>query len=338
MNTGLETDLALLGSIAVGRGAISDIAADTAGGSVLVTTNFGDNSVSLFDANAGMAHSTVAVGGEPIAAVVADDRVYVATTSADRDAVVIVDADAASAIAICPLDFSISGIAVSPDRKRVYVSRTGHDVADVAVLDIPTEKVSTIALATGAGVIAEAVRVSPDGQRLYAAICDGRGDRLIAVDTESKSVRATMRIGSPIRDIAISPDGAHAYVLVANPRRGGVIITVDTASTAIAETLEIGGWPTHMALSPEGTRAYIANRDHVTVVCTLTNEIVDSIIVGEQPSAVAASPDGGRLYVADYSGGITALAVAPSVTVPGMQAVAMGVFGVREVRELQAAV
>jgi DNA-binding beta-propeller fold protein YncE len=339
MYTGLksDTDMALLGGIAVGRGAISDVATDTAGGSVLVTANYGDNSVSLFDADAGMAHTTVDVGGEPVGAVVADNRVYVATTASDFDSVVVVDADTASAIAICPVQSGISGIAVSPDRKRVYVSRTGHDVADVVVMDTTTEEVSKIGLATGPGVIAEALRVSPDGQRLYAAICDGRGDRLIAIDTEAKTVHAALRIGSPIRDIAVSPDGALAYVLAANPRRGGVVITVDTATNTIAETLEIGGWPTHMALSPEGTRAFIANRDHVTVVCTVNNEIIDSIIVGAQPSAVATSPDGARLYVADYDGNLTALSVAPGVTVPGMPAAAMGVLALPKLRELQAA-
>jgi DNA-binding beta-propeller fold protein YncE len=237
----------------------------------------------------------VAVGGEPVGVAVADNRVYVATTSSGCDSVVVVDADARSAIAVCPLAYSISGIAVSPDRKRVYVSRTGDHVADVAVIDVVTEKISTIRLATGPGVIAETVRISPDGQRLYAAICDQRGDSLITAETETKRVRAALRMRSPIRDIAVSPDGKLAYVLVANPRRGGVVKTVDTTSNRIVETLEIGGWPTHLALSPEGT-----------------------VAVGATDS-------------------VTTLSVAPTATVPGVQAMAMHVLAAPTARELQAA-
>jgi DNA-binding beta-propeller fold protein YncE len=55
---------------------------------------------------------------------------------------------------------------------------------------------------------------------------------------------------------------------------------------------------------------YIVDVDRVAVMCTITNEIIDAIAVGTQPSCVAVSPRGGRVYVADYTGAVTAFAVA----------------------------
>ncbi|MDT5134512.1 MAG: hypothetical protein QOE41_3823, partial [Mycobacterium sp.] len=237
-----------------------------------------------------------------------------------------------------PLDLSVTGIAVSRDGRRIFVGRTGRGGADVAVIDGTTGIADTVDLATGTGVVVDPVRVNADGRRLCAAVSDALGSDLLVIDAEAVRVLAAVATGSPIRDIALSPEGSRAYVLVCDQRRGGSLHVIDTKSGRMSTTVEIGGHPTQLSLSPDGTRAYVVDSDAVLVVCTVTRAIVGTITVGAQPSCVATSPDGARLYVADYAGVVTAVAVAPAKTVPLFNAMALQLPTMPEILELEPAV
>jgi DNA-binding beta-propeller fold protein YncE len=108
---------------------------------------------------------------------------------------------------------------------------------------------------------------------------------------------------------------------------------MDTASTRVLAITWIGGHPTQFALGVDDTRMYIVDVDRVAVMCMITGEIVDAIAVGTQPSCVAVSPGFGRLYVADYSGAITAYAVASQSSLPDV----IDVETIATVRELEPA-
>jgi YVTN family beta-propeller protein len=307
----VEPDLIVLGSVAVRQGPIGDIAVNS-DGTTLAVTNFGANSVSLIDTAHLTVSATVAVSGEPFAAAVADDRAYVSTGAASYDSVSVIDTVTESVTATHPLAFTITGVAAAPDGKHVFVSRTARDHVDLAVIDTTSDRVDTIVIATGAGITADALQVSPDGLRVYVATSDAYGGGLVVVDVEACRVVRTVPIGSPIRDLALSPDGAVAYVLGYDHVTGGVVDVLDTTTDDIAARIALGGSPIQVTLSANGTRAFVVDHDEVAVVCTITNVFVDSITVGAQPSSVAASPDGARLYVADYAGVITAFAGASS--------------------------
>jgi YVTN family beta-propeller protein len=335
-HAGVDPEFAELGVIPIARGPISDMGADP-DGATLVVANYGDDSVSFIDAGNRTADATVLVGGEPLAIAVADNRAYVATTSASYDSVAVIDTDTRAVIAACVLDYRITSIAVDPDGKRVYVGRAGRDAADLAVIDVTAEEVSTIELATAAGGVVDAVRVSPDNRRVYAAISDTYGAALAVVDADAARVIETIRIGAPIRDLAVGPDGHTVYVLTSDPARGGAIDTVDLAAKRIVAGVGLGGNPTQMTLSPDGTRAYVVDRDHVAVICTVTHEWLDSITFGAQPSCVVASPDAGLLYVADNGGAVSVLAVEAANSVPCFQVMATELIGAPELRELEPA-
>ena len=70
--------------------------------------------------------------------------------------------------------------------------------------------------------------MSPDGRRLYVAANGASTAELVVVDTQRNRVLSTVEIGSPIRDIALSPDGATAYVGSCGPDFGTVLDVVDT--------------------------------------------------------------------------------------------------------------
>lgn len=302
--------------IAVQRGAVSGIAV-SADGTRLMVTHYGDDSVSLIDTGHGQVAHTVVDIDEPFAVVMSDNgsRAYVSTASTAYDSILAFDINANQVVAAHSVAHSVTDLTVSPDGMRVYASRTAANGADVAILDTDTGEQDSIGIADGAGTTAACVRVSADGRSLYVAANGPCAAELVVVDTHTNRVANTIEIGSPIRDIALSADGATAYVASCGPDFGAVLDVVDTQSRAVANTYKLGeiaGRITQLALSRDGLRTYLVGDSGVTVWSTSAHDVIGSIVTGAQPSCVTESSDGNRLYVADYAGAITALTIAPS--------------------------
>ena len=326
----VDPDVAAVGSIAVRRGPIGDVAA----GDVVVVTNHGHDSISFVNPDGLVLEQTIGVPGEPVAVVISGDRAYVSTTSATTDCVSVVDTNARTVIATYPLAFGVTALAISPDGKRVYAGRTGDSHVDVAVIDTTAERVGTIDIASGAGIGIDAITVDPTGKRLYVATTDVRGSQLVVVNAETTRVDRKVWVGSPIRDVAFA-DGT-AYVLTSDRERGGAVSVIDMATNRITDTIELGiGAPTQMALSADKARAYIVDYDHVAVLCTLTHQVVTKVTVGARPSCVAVTSDGGRLVVADYDGHVGVFTVASTLPMFYSQLVATEPIATSAARELE---
>jgi YVTN family beta-propeller protein len=325
----VDPNVAAVGTVAVRRGPIGDIAA----GDVVVVTNAGHDSVSFLNADGLVREQTIGVPGEPFAVVISGDRAYVSTTSASYDCVSVIDTNSRAVIATYPLAFGVTALAISPDGKRVYAGRTGDNHVDVAVIDTTAERVGTIDIASGAGIGIDAITVDPTGKRLYVATTDVRGSQLVVVDAETTRVDRKVWVGSPIRDVAFA-DGT-AYVLTSDRDRGGAVSVIDMVANRITDTIELGiGAPTQMTLSPDKTRAYIVDYDHVSVLCTLTHQVVAKVTVEARPSAVAVTPDGDRIVVADYAGDVGVFTVASTLPMFYSQLVATEPLAVPAAREL----
>ena len=310
--TGNPPGFTVEAEIAVQQGAVSGIAVSP-DGTRLMVTHYGDDRVSLIDTGRRAVDLTVVDIDEPFAVAVSDapeGRAYVSTTSPSYDSILAFDMDANQVVAAHRVAHSVTDLAVSPDGKRVYASRTAVNGADVAILDTATGEEDAIGIAATACTTAGCVRVSPDGRRLYVAANGPFAAELIVIDTRSNRVVNAIEIGSPIRDVALSADGATAYVGSSGPDFGAVLDLVDTRSGGVANTYKIGeiaGWLTQLALSRDGQRVYLVGDRSVTVLSTSTHDVIGSIVVGAQPSCVTESPDGHRLYIADYAGVITVL-------------------------------
>ena len=296
--------------IAVGNGPISDIAI-TADGSRLMVTNFGRNSVSVIDTDRCRVVNTVEGIDEPFAIAIggsATNRAYVSTVSPAYDAIAVDRHVPQTVVATHPLALSVSDLAVCPLGQRVYASRNGAKFADVAVLDTATGRVDAIDLGSSEpGTTTECVRIAPDGSRAYVGVNGPAGGRLVMIGAPARSdetattprpswrqrrpIRAaeqadlrvvgTVAIGLPIRGVALSPDGALAYVASCDPDLGAVVDVIDTRTDKITSTRKLGdiGIVTGLTLSADGDRAYLVSDDRVTVLCTLTHDVIATLVV-----------------------------------------------------------
>src|SRR5581483_10492884 len=123
------------------------------------------------------------------------------------------------------------------------------------------------------------------------------------VDTATDTVVATIASGgaSTPADVAITPDGAHAYVPNFNSNNVSVI---DTATNTISSLIPGFSGPGSVSITPDGTHAYVANENSntVSVIDTATNTVTATIPVGSTPTDVLVDPAGGTAYVANGGG------------------------------------
>src|ERR1700759_214536 len=306
----------MAGEINGGRGAVSGMAISP-DGDVLMTTHYGDDSVSLIDTAKGAGALTVIGVEETFAVALSGSRAYISSVSAEHDSVLAFDTESNEIVAEYPLAFNVTDLAANPNGRPLYAGRTDVEGADVAILDTKTGKEDSVRIAGTAGTATGCVRVSPEGRRLYVAANGSSTAHLVMVDAVQKRVLNTVEITSPIRDIAVSPDGATAYVGSAGPDFGTVLDIIETRTSTITTTHKIGdvaGLLTQLTVSRDGERAYLVGGQSVTVLSTATQDVIGSIAVDGDPSCAIESPDGQRLYIADYAGTVTVLeiAVAPA--------------------------
>ncbi|MFJ8014832.1 hypothetical protein [Streptomyces sp. NPDC096339] len=119
--------------------------------------------------------------------------------------------------------------------------------------------------------------VGADG-RAWVATAEG----VAVVDTRTRSRVADIPYRTatgPVGDgeyrgggmgIALSPDGAHAYVGVNVPGGNGVLEVVDTATSTVTAVVPVGRRPFDVDVSPDGSEVYATGHDSfdVTVVDT----------------------------------------------------------------------
>jgi YVTN family beta-propeller protein/VCBS repeat-containing protein len=114
---------------------------------------------------------------------------------------------------------------------------------------------------------------------------------------------ATITVGDGPVGVAVSPDGATAYVTTFGDDEVSVI---DTATNTVIDTITVGDGPVHVAVSPNGDTVYVTNftAGTVSVIDTDTNAVT-TILVGNgvAPEGVAISPDGTSVYVANRIAG-----------------------------------
>ena len=124
------------------------------------------------------------------------------------------------------------------------------------------------------------VAISLDGTRAY--VTNAGSHNVSVINTATRAVIATVRVGRNPLDVTLTPDGARAYV--ANAVSNSVSVINAGTNTVIA-TVPVGAHPLNVAITPDGASTYVADAgaDSVTVIKTATNAVVNNLRVGANP-------------------------------------------------------
>jgi YVTN family beta-propeller protein len=126
------------------------------------------------------------------------------------------------------------------------------------------------------------------------------GTAVAVIDTATGAVTGIpVDIGA--LDVAITPDGAFAYVTNGSATLAGISV-IDTAMNTVVASVPVSSNPQGIAITPDGTQAYVANAGaaSVQVLDIATNTLIATVLVSpgrDGPKAVAITPDGSLAYV-----------------------------------------
>ena len=104
---------------------------------------------------------------------------------------------------------------------------------------------------------------------------------------------ATVPVGIWPVGVAITPDGAFAYVTNFS---SGTVSVIETASNTViataTATVGVDTLPFGVAITPDGAFAYVTHEGSgtVSVIATASNTVVATVPVGLNPSGVAITP------------------------------------------------
>jgi YVTN family beta-propeller protein len=214
-------------------------------------------------------------------------RIYV-TNQLDNTASVI-DGDTHKIVATVRVGVSPAQMAVSPDRKSVYVANTGSDT--VSVLNTVDNSVArTIALPRRSRPTDAAL--SPSGRYLYTA--DGGANRVSVLDTRFRRVVTSVRVGTQPLGVAVAPDGKTVYS--ANSGSGDVSV-IDARTNRVVRAIPTGRFPSGVAVTPDGASLYVTNELSGVTVINAGNGMVQARLRSPSPFSVTMSPKGDRAYV-----------------------------------------
>lgn len=204
----------------------------------------------------------------------------------------VVDTRSGTVLAQADTGGRATGVAVSPDSRRLYVVNgwTGA----ITVVDPSTGEVLD-RIFTQVQLSHAAMR--PDGQRLYVSA----GGGVAVVDPENFRLVAAIKVGGQPQGLAVHPNNQVLYV--ANSQDGTVGL-VDTATAFQTSAVQVGGLPQHLAVSPDGKRLYVSSMrlgdktpGTLSVIDTTTNQVVGSLNVGRGAGSIAVTPDGATVYL-----------------------------------------
>lgn len=259
----------------------------------------------------------LAAGGE-------GKTLYIAAATAKR--VVVFDLEGAGVTQAISLRDPPSGLALSPDGRRLYVTGASPE-GRVHVVDLDRGKVIR---RIHVGHTPVAPVVSPDGKTLY--VCNKFNNDVSVIPTDSKKEVARIPVSRQPSAAAITPDGKH--LVVANLLPAGradqdytasVVSIIDTGDRKVVAEIQLPNGSTSLrgvAISPDGRYAYVThilaryqlpttqlergwmNTNALTIIDVAKRERLNTVLLDDvdlgaaNPWGVACTDDGKYVCVA----------------------------------------
>jgi DNA-binding beta-propeller fold protein YncE len=200
------------------------------------------------------------------------------------------------AVARIAVDRYTTGMAVSPNGRRLYVASvvrgSDHRGGTIAVVDTASYKTVDIIAVDEAP---ESLAVDAEGL-LY--VTHYHTDSVSVIDPGTQCIIAIALDDAPMEVVA-RPESEFIYT--ANLHS----VTAIDPSTAATKSFALGELPRRLTISPDGRRLYATDFACGTVWCLdiSDNSLVGTVAACAHPAAVALSPTGAFLYVTDSRDG-----------------------------------
>jgi YVTN family beta-propeller protein len=261
-------------SIALGESClcVGERAAVSPDGARVYVSNFWSNTVSVVDTATNTVVRTYPV--QPFPGAVAPSpngaRLYINTVLAPNPGYVVQVLDLASGATITNIPLNVpqsgSGMAISPDGARLYVTNQALNGSNVKVIDTAT---NTVIGTIQTGQVPRAIDVTPDGAVAYVAVQEA--GVVSAISTASGAIVGSVPAGTRPLDVRVLPNGARVYS-VSEDRITAISTTTGASVGTIPITLSRA-----IDFTPDSTTGIVAADGRVHVVGTGANAIVGSI-------------------------------------------------------------
>jgi len=219
----------------------------------------------------------------------------------------VIDTATNTVTATLPLPEFVSGIAVSPDGRRVYAANSQQ----VFVINASTNSIiADIPTGTGPNGLT-GIAVNPAGTRVYVT-SNWNQSILKVIDTGNHSVVSTIDFGrgSQPLGVAVHPNGSRIYVAQAG---SGSLAVIDASTNLVTNRIPLSGpcsfpSPWGVAVDPAGSRVYVADQNcsdasgnsYVYVIDAASESVSARVgTAGTSARGLTVSPDGTRLYVSN---------------------------------------
>src|SRR5882762_9932956 len=133
-----------------------------------------------------------------------------------------------------------------------------------------------------------------------------KSNSVAVIDTSTDQVATIIPVQFQPLAVAITPDGAFAYVTNSGwPIGSNSVSVIDAASNTVVATIPVGSFPVAVAITPNGAVAYVANlnSNSVSVISTVTNTVTTTVPLGfgTGPWGLAITPNGAFVYVTNLN-------------------------------------
>lgn len=285
------------------------------GGSLAYVLNYGDHTVSVIaTATKKVSASIVLPDGFPMFAAVSPDGSFVNIVSSLGAVDVLSTKTGAARQEYAPSGLlgTLGSATFSADASTAYITFGGNGDGGGTIQAVAASTGAARTLAT-VETSAAAIAITPDGSKAFVA--EGQGDDDLAiVDLKDGSVTHDP-LGVPVRDLAISPDGA--FLVVETRVDSALLVNVETGG--LLATIHVDQRPLQTLFSSDGRRAYVLSSGafnqtgSVSVIDLATRKLTTTVGLGNQPAAMARSSDGTQLITANSADDTVSLVgVAPA--------------------------
>ncbi|HEU4699056.1 MAG TPA: Ig-like domain-containing protein [Gemmatimonadales bacterium] len=196
---------------------------------------------------------------------------------------------ASNALTSTSLGSQLTALVANAAGDRLWVGNA--PAGGLTEFDVSGETPGALGTVTGLVGTVFDVKLSPDGQRVYASTSDGK---VYVVDAATRTVTNTFDIGGGIVHLVRHPSQPLLYASAPNEVK---VVEIDLQTQAVRTLLSSGARPQALALSPDASELYVADETGAVKVITLATGATQSIGLGCGAYGMVMTPDGMQLYV-----------------------------------------